>query len=263
MTRMNTPVFSYPSVKQLVICGDIHGDFKSTVYRLCVQYRLTDTLLIVAGDCGFGFEKPGFYETVYRQVEGRLRKANNFIVFVRGNHDDPSYFSGEKIAFKRWRCVPDYSVVEACGHSILCVGGAVSVDRLPRMEENARRREIRSSFNPLWWEDEAPVFDYDAIAFLPKDTRIDTVVSHTCPSFCWPEEKRELQSWAVLDPALIDDVEKERQTMDEVFNALVSTGHPLERWYYGHYHRSWTGRREDVLFSMLDEGEFKEIPLLD
>ncbi len=263
MTQMNTPVFSYPSVKQLVICGDIHGDFKSTVYRLCVQYRLTDTLLIVAGDCGFGFEKPGFHETVYRQVEGRLRKANNFVVFVRGNHDDPSYFSEQKIAFKRWRCVPDYSVIEACGHSILCVGGAVSVDRMPRMEENARRREKNRDFNPVWWKDEAPVFDRDAIAFLPKDIRIDTVVSHSCPSFCFPENKRDLQSWAVEDPGLIEDVAKEREVLTQVFDTLVSYGHPLERWYYGHYHRSWTGIRENVFFSLLDEGEFKEVPLPD
>ena len=125
-------IFEYPEAKQVAVCGDIHGDFRALVDKLCVQYGCTDTLLIVAGDCGFGFEKPAFYETEYNRVAGRLRKANNWVVFVRGNHDNPAYFREERIAFGRWRTVPDYSVVRAAGHDILCVGGAVSVDGVKR-----------------------------------------------------------------------------------------------------------------------------------
>ena len=75
--------FKYPDAKQVLVSGDIHGDFRGLVFKLCVQYGLTDTLLIVAGDCGFGFEKPGYYESIYNLVAGRLKKANNWIVFVR------------------------------------------------------------------------------------------------------------------------------------------------------------------------------------
>ena len=52
--------FNYPEAKGVVICGDIHGAFEEMVFKLCIQYGMTDTLLIVAGDCGFGFEKPGY-----------------------------------------------------------------------------------------------------------------------------------------------------------------------------------------------------------
>lgn len=71
-------LLEYPTAKSIVICGDIHEDFHALVYKLCVRYGMTDTLLIVAGDCGFGFDKPRYYERVYNEDAGRLRKANNW-----------------------------------------------------------------------------------------------------------------------------------------------------------------------------------------
>ena len=50
---------SFPETKTIIVSGDIHGNFNQLVFKLCIQYQLTDTLLIVAGDCGFGFEKKG------------------------------------------------------------------------------------------------------------------------------------------------------------------------------------------------------------
>ena len=51
-------IFEYNDVKQVVVCGDIHGAFEALVYKTCVQYGMTDTVGVVAGDCGFGFERP-------------------------------------------------------------------------------------------------------------------------------------------------------------------------------------------------------------
>lgn len=254
-------IVKYPDVRQVLVSGDIHGDFKGIVFKLCIQYGLKDTLLIIAGDCGFGFEKPGYYDMIYNQVAGRLRKANNWVVFIRGNHDDPAYFSEEKIAYKRWRCIPDYSIVQACGHNILCVGGAISIDRYMRKEENARRAERGHIQTAVWWPDEVPVYDEDATAFIPVEVPIDTVISHTAPSFCElnSNSHRGLQSWAAKDPELISDVEKERKTMDRIFIKLKEDEQPVKRWYYGHFHQSWSGQLEGVFFSMLDIEELKEI----
>ena len=255
-----TQVAEYPEAKQVIVSGDIHGDFKGLVFKLCIQYGCTDTLLIVAGDCGFGFEKPGYYETIYNQVAGRLRKANNWVVFLRGNHDDPAYFSEEKVSYKRWRCIPDYTIIQASGHSILCVGGATSIDRQTRREENARRRGRGHLQTAVWWPDEAPAFLPTEIETIPAGIQIDTVVTHTAPSFCPLESKQGLKSWAAMDPALNIDTDRERQTMDDIYRCLLEHGHPIERWYYGHFHQSWSGTREDVKFLMLDIEEFKEIP---
>ena len=59
-------IYEYPEAKGIVVRGDIHGDFNLLVYKCCILYGLTNTLVIVAGDCGFGFEQQGFYENVYK-----------------------------------------------------------------------------------------------------------------------------------------------------------------------------------------------------
>ena len=83
-----------------------------------MRWILWMPMVIVAGDCGFGFERPNHYINLYNGLAGRLKKANNWIVFVRGNHDDPSYFQEEKICYERLRCVPDYSVIQATAGSL-------------------------------------------------------------------------------------------------------------------------------------------------
>lgn len=59
---------SFPKAKTIIVSGDIHGDFNQLVFKLCIQYQLTDSLLIVAGDCGFGFEKKEYYEQMVRRT---------------------------------------------------------------------------------------------------------------------------------------------------------------------------------------------------
>ena len=72
--------YDFPLAKEVVVSGDIHGEFSQLVYKCCVQYRMTDTLIIVAGDCGLGFEQPGYYENVYNRNRKRLSKSNNWNV---------------------------------------------------------------------------------------------------------------------------------------------------------------------------------------
>lgn len=251
--------YTYPDAKQVLVSGDIHGDFNGLVFKLCVQYGCTDTLLIVAGDCGFGFELPKHYEQIYNSVAKRLREANNWVVFIRGNHDNPAYFSEERVSYKRWRCVPDYSVIQACGHNILCVGGAVSIDRERRWQQNEHLKRLGHLQTAAWWEDEAPVFDPDAIDFLPVEMQIDTVVSHTAPSFCKLNEHRHIRSWAAFDPELLSDVAAERKTIDRIHKLLLDDEHPVRQWYYGHFHQSWCGVIDGIRYSLLDIMEFKGI----
>ncbi len=249
-------IVDYPEAKQVIVCGDIHGDFRALVFKLCHQYGCTDTLLIVAGDCGFGFDKPAYYTTIYNQIAGRLQKANNWVVFVRGNHDDPSYFEEQKVHYARWRTVPDYSVVQAAGHNILCIGGAISVDRMQRMKQDAHY-----NFKSIatYWRNEAPVFRPEEIESLPPELRIDTVVTHTAPSRCELCSHDGLQSWAEWDPYLLKDIADERATMDQIEQCIRDHGHPVRDWFYGHFHQSWTATLEGTKFSMLDIMEFKEI----
>lgn len=249
--------YSFPEAKNIVVCGDIHGAFNALIFLSCIRYQMTDTLIIVAGDCGFGFEEPGYYDSVYKRNASRLSQANNWVVMVRGNHDDPVFFREERISHERFRCVPDYSVIQVCDHTILCVGGAVSIDRAYRKtgESGFLRPDIAS-----YWVDEMPVFNELALDEISQNFKIDTVITHTAPSFCELSDKAGLAPWATMDPEIPADCGRERKTMDQIHAYLKSSGHPLSRWYYGHFHKSWCSEIDGVLYSMLDIMEFKDIP---
>ena len=243
---------TFPEAKSVVVSGDIHGDFNELVFKMCEQYQMKDTLLIVAGDCGFGFEKPGYYENMVRKNTRRMSAANNWIVFVRGNHDNPAYFDGHTFNHKRFLTVPDYAVIQACSHNILCVGGAISVDRQYRLDRKPHDKEI-------YWENETPVFDAEKLEAISLSFKVDMLVTHSAPSFCELTTKLGLSNWTMYDEMLEDDVAHERQVMDEIYTSLKKNQHPLRHWYYGHFHQSWRSSIDGVMFKMLDIMEFCEV----
>lgn len=243
MTGIET--YDYPHVDSVVVCGDIHGEFEQLIHMCCVKYGMRDTLVVVAGDCGFGFRGfPYYLNLLHGRHYDRLERSNVYIAFVRGNHDDPFYFSNRIIFDERFRAVEDYSVLTACGHRILCVGGAVSIDRALR------------TAGQDWWTDEAPVFSAEAVDSLAvNNIYIDTVVTHTAPSFC----EFTLPAGLVNSEDLLCDMQQERLTMDWLLECLRRAGHPLDRWYYGHFHHSWNADIGGVRYTMLDIMEMKEI----
>ncbi len=272
MMTSNCDIFTlgYPEAKSVVVSGDIHGDFNLLVYKMCVQYQMTDTVVIVAGDCGFGFEQRGYYDEIAKKNSKRMNQANNWIVFIRGNHDNPAYFDGKTFKHKRFIAVPDYTIVKTCSHTILCVGGAISVDRVPRIKEwNKKMMKVHqySHNTPLdptfaqnyYWENESPVYNEQLLDKINDICAIDTVITHTAPSFCELQSKLGLNSWEDEDETLIEDVEQERGVMDAIYDKLHFQNHPLSHWYYGHFHQSWHSEINEVMFRMLDIMEFSEI----
>ena len=274
MNHSNTFSLSFPEAKTIIVSGDIHGDLNQLVFKLCIQYKLKDTLLIVAGDCGFGFEKKEYYEQMVRRNPPRLvrntkrmNQANNWIVFVRGNHDNPAYFDGTTFNYKRFIAVPDYTILQACNHTILCVGGAISIDRIYRINEwNKRKYRVHSNESQendiprnLYWKNEAPAYDADKMNTICVDFLIDTVVTHTAPSHCELFSKSNLNQWAENDSSLLKDVQSERKTMDMILHHLKTDNHPVNHWYYGHFHQSWHSAIDGILYQMLDIMEFSQV----
>ena len=263
-------VYDFPECSSVVICGDIHGDFNLLVNKVCVQYQMKDTLVIVAGDCGFGFERKGYYENIVRRNAKRVNECNNWFLFIRGNHDNPAYFDGRVFRHKRFACVPDYSVVKANGHTILCIGGAISVDRQSRKEawERCQMKIHTYSHNSTeddhlsknyYWPGEGPVFNKEKLSEIISQHKVDTVVTHTAPSFCELQNKNGLLQWAIYDNSLLDDVQNERETMDAIYAYLRAETETLTHWYYGHFHQSWHSSIDGVLFKMLDIMELAEL----
>ena len=87
MNNTDYKIYEFPECKSIIISGDIHGDFNLLVNKMCMQYKMENTLLIVAGDCGFGFENKSYYENIVKKNAKRMNDNNNWILFVRGNSD--------------------------------------------------------------------------------------------------------------------------------------------------------------------------------
>ena len=178
---------------------------------------------------------------------------------VRGNHDNPAYFNDYPIKHRRWMTIPDYSIVKACGHHILCVGGAISVDRSYRISDP--HYHVSKNDEPLarniYWANEYPVFAVEKLDAISESCAIDTIITHTAPSFCELTSKSGLTNWAIRDEDLMAHVKYERQVIDKILNYLKTKDHPLRHWFYGHFHQSWHQEIDNVQYNMLDIMELR------
>lgn len=245
-------ILDYSNYNSLCVCGDIHGEFRTLMFNI-KRLGIENSVIIVAGDCGIGFEKELHYMQLYNKICKTLETTNNLLLLVRGNHDDPTYFDGTKIDFERMKCIPDYSVVVVAERKTLCIGGAVSIDRTQRLETMRADKAKR----PLYWENEAANFNSLAFEEL-LDVPIDTVITHTCPSFCYPIAKSGIDSWLLKDATLQNDLDEERKLMDCIHERLIADNHPLRSWYYAHFHQSNTEFIDNISYSLLNIMDIKQ-----
>ena len=157
--------------------------------------------------------------------------------------------------------IPDYSVVRACRHTILCVGGAISIDRSYRISDP--HYHVSKQDEPLvcniYWANEYPVFAVEKLDAISESGAIDSIVTHTAPSFCELTSKTGIANMAIRDEDLTAHVKYERQVMDKILNYLKAKNHPLHHWFYGHFHQSWHQEIDGVQYNMLDIMELREL----
>ena len=246
----------------LYATGDLHGCF--TLMGNFIKRNLTDCALVVCGDIGFGFENEGYYEQTFNKLNKDLKKINVEVFLIRGNHDDPSYFTenGRIKTYSNIHIAPDYSVINmtALGTSGIMIGGAVSVDRTWRHLNDSLRHIKHMKYHPndedfKWshWSGEMPVFDRKSIGLaIRKHGHIDAVFTHTCPSFCEPTSKEGISGFMSVDPDLEKDIDEERGVMDNIHTFLCEHDSKPSVWCYGHYHRSFHDEIDGTRFVMLD-----------
>lgn len=232
--------------EHLCIVGDIHGELGTLVYNITEKYKLKDTAIIIAGDVGLGFNQPGWYDSWYYKQESRLKDNNNIIYGIRGNHDNPEFFNGNrKLDYPYFKTLEDYVPLEWKGKLILPIGGASSIDVKERMVENSKW-EKRGSSRRCWWPNERP----DKVDLDSLPGKIDIVVSHEAPLSAGHTLIRE--TWMDFD--LYERIREDR----EYLYSIVKEKLP-ERWYFGHYHKSFSGNLLETIYKGLDIQELVEV----
>lgn len=241
-----------------IACGDIHGEFAELVAKI-EQRQIQDATVIVAGDCGFGFHKQDYYNTLYQsKMHQSLSKANVLLLMVRGNHDDPSYFEENKIDYPFMKGVADYTVIQSPYGNILCVGGATSIDRVLRVNKMELDSILGKDSSPLYWSNELFVFDENKLP-VADELSINSVITHTAPSFAEPLTKRGVENFFTIDEFLAQDLDNERAGVDKLFRWQKANNHPVANWYYGHFHDSAQSYHHGCTFHLLNIMELKEM----
>ena len=241
-------------LNNVYVVGDLHGEFQLLKYKIR-ENKITDAFIIVAGDCGFGFEKPEYYRQVYNKMLKVLSKQNVTILFVRGNHDDPEYFNGKFIInYKYFKTIPDYSILTFGNentHNILCVGGAISIDRRYRKNEESKYTNGKR----FYWENEQPVYLPEVLDKINEDgIKIETVITHSSPTFAPLTNKGSTENFIIFDNTLENDINNERLVITQIYEHIVKKDkHNVKNWFYGHFHQhSLMYSDDDVKFVMLD-----------
>lgn len=228
-----------PNIKSIYFCGDIHGNLEYIKYTFN-QAHLTNSIIFICGDVGLGFSTK-WEQSIIDHINKKLVINNNYVIGVRGNHDDPSKFQDTEL-FKEngkprnWLNVPDYTVVRVLDQNVLCIGGGTSIDRT-----------LRLKMGYGYWPDEG-------IRYQEKvPEKIDIICTHSAPSFCYPFTKGDIVTeYAKQDSNLLADLDIERGTLDKVYNDYKDD---VKYWYYGHFHKSNTQTIGETVFKLLNIGD--------
>jgi hypothetical protein len=217
----------------MVLLGDIHG-YLDSIVQLVDKSKLKDTYIIQVGDFEIGFRKDN--DQTIGRLNKWLSKFNVTLLVIRGNHDNPNWFNGDKV-WSHVKFLEDYTVMRIEDKNILFVGGAISINR----KQKAATGE--------WFPGE--VFKLD-IPKLESFRDIDMVVTHNAPTFVYPFgcDAPIIHKFAKNDPTLIADLIAERKELNIMHDILIKNNY-IKSWHYGHFHQSHEMNYGSCYFQLL------------
>jgi len=236
MITMNEKIKVLDNKKPLLFLGDHHGAWLQ-LFDIIEDNKISDCQIISVGDSGIGFTGKKNQIDKIDRLNNEFKNKNIKFMSIRGNHDDPSYFMGDDIiSLSNFELIEDYSVYEHDSKLIQFIGGAVSIDRTGRKEGIS------------YWVGESVNFNRE------KCKEVDVLVTHTAPSWCFPQQFNEMvYGWAREDADLLEDLTDERSVMDEIFKICKPRLH-----LYGHFHSSVTEKINGCNHKLLDINELWE-----
>lgn len=181
--------------------GDTHEDFVGLMAKI-KWLNIKNSSLIQVGDFGLGFRSLNDDMILIKKMNNFLLRSSNHLYVIRGNHDDPSFFDGS-INRSNIHLLPDYSVINLEGKTLLLAGGAISIDRTIR----------RAGLN--FWPKEIFNLDHAKLtSLILMNERLDIIVTHTAPSFVLPQTFDSIvYTYAKKDTTLLEELELERKRL--------------------------------------------------
>lgn len=216
-------------MKRVLVAGDTHGNtihWRNVLIPAAKQHGAD--LIIQAGDFGVWPGRDG------RDYLDWVNKNTPVPVwFVRGNHEDSTQLcmgaagDGQSLVSIRDNIlqIVDGALLDIDGHTLLGVGGAVSIDKAWRVEGRS------------WWADEITTMDSVERALYSEPRRtIDFVVTHDVPNQLDIVGKMYQATGDMLKNDL--DSSANRAILGVLFQKLQGRkprDHNLI-WLHGHYH---------------------------
>lgn len=243
---------------RLMYLGDIHGNF-NIITQYVTRFDIRDAYIIQVGDFGVGFKTLVKEKRQLDDINTALIKRNVIVYAIRGNHDQPSYFENDPFVLSNIKLVKDYTVLNLVGKNILCIGGAISIDRTVRYTKRQLEGDYTTNIGvDSWWKDEG--FNYDDSKLV--DLRdINIVVTHTSPDYCWPDNSNGfapiVNDFASMDKTLKTELLDERRRMTLAFQT-IKMYNDIEYAYNGHFHANHVTEIYGTTHRLLGVGELWE-----
>lgn len=227
------------------LLGDTHGSPFTVISKLDYFQNEGVTKILQVGDFGFWPGRRG--KKFLEHVKNDLDKRGMMIYVTPGNHEDYDYINGLSTFSDGWKYATSNIAVAPRGHrwewegvSFVSLGGAPSVDRAWRLEENKR------SYFPVWWA--AEDITGEDIQKTISGGSADVMIAHDAP-YGIPS----LES--ALGPSLWtkEDLEYSFQGRLKMLSAVEGVSPKL--FFHGHYHF----RVDDVLHLFNGAGEVRAL----
>lgn len=213
-----------------------------------------DIVFIVGGNCGMGIKSLNYYHSIFDKVNKILSKHNSHILFVRGNNDNPAFFYEDKLGFSNIKCIKDYTVVELKNYNILCIGGAISMDRKWKISQEKRTNK------PLYFKDENVKYNEALLDEIISKYDIGCLITCASPTFTYPSSSIiDKSKWLANDTELLKDINTERNTMDKIYSKLIEHNKKPFIWFYGKYNYGHHNKINDILFASLSSNTYASI----
>lgn len=217
------------NITKLYVTGDTHGAVAARVELLLSEHPTMvpeETALFILGDAGLNYYLGKRDKKHQREVEAK----GVYVYCVYGNHEErPKNVPGMELIhdefvngavwidknFPHIRYFTDWGIYTVMGKHMLVIGGAYSVDKFYRLQNN---------FN---WFPSEQLTDYEmrACSYSTEGKIFDLVLSHTCPLSFQPTDL----FLGCIDQSTVDNtMEKWLEQLKDKINWNI--------WLYGHYH---------------------------